>query len=1245
MRALVGSAMEILPRCHALALCLAIAGPALAHAQDTATSHAPSSSRREIIRGQVTTDSGVPISGAEVVATRAPDRAFKSAQTSADGRYEIVWEDGTGDYLIHVAALGRKNFRQRVTRTGSDSVFVVDAKLESSVQRIATVTVEAKPKPERNADFFKPETGAAEKLADGVAGAVPPELAGDLASIAATIPGIAAVPGGISAFGLGASQNSITLNGMSFGGADIPSDVHTRIRVTTSTYDPARGWFSGVNTNVELLGGSLFSGFRGHATIDAPALQATDRISSRLGQRYSNVQAGIGGQGPIDDRDRYFYAFGAQAERRAAPSVSLLDAHPDLLQRGGVAADSVTRLLDLLEATSVPINSSQIPSSSVSDNLKILFRIDHAPYDWKSLEPAKRTWGLTGYGNIARSGLLQPVTTQLTATPTRESSGSRQLGNIEAMYSSYFGNNWLEDARTSFTASRDRQTPYVVMPAGRVLVASDFDDGAGGVTQLQFGGNSLAQVETRQWTWESTSETLFYAQNRATHRIKLNADSRLDGFAQDSPGNRLGTFAYNSLADFEANQPASFTRTLGALERSAGEWNGYAAVGDLWHVSRSVQVMYGVRVEGNAFTHAPAYNPEVDRLFSVRTDHAPNTVHVSPRLGFTWNRTGGGYGFVPGTLGTFNIGPTGVFRGGIGEFRGMLSPSLLANASALTGLPGGVRTLTCLGAAVPTPDWARFVSDPNAIPFQCLDGTPALTDSARAVQVFDRAYKAPRSWRGNLAYSATLKNFLYTVDGTYSLNLDQPGIENLNFLGNPKFMLSDEGRPVYVTAQSIVPVTGAVSPVEGRLTNSLGSVINNRSDLKSISRQLLITVTPDLTQNGGHWYLSTSYALSSVRTLARGFDGATFGNPSAREWSRGQFDVRHQISVGAGLDVRHVALTFFSVVRSGLPFTPVVGSDVNGDGFANDRAFVFDPSRSGDAAFGAQLNSLLASLPRSVRTCLTKQMGAAAGRNSCEGPWTATMNAKLSTSGYFFKLPRLTDVALNFANPLGGIDQLLHGSAHLRGWGTAASPDPFLYTVRGFDPTSSRFLYQVNPRFGSTRPSLTTLRAPFRITLTASVRLGADVAHQQLARWLRPGRGGQPGPRLSVEELKRRYARNINDPYTGILEESDSLLLSKEQSLAISNAQARFHQRLDSLWTGFATYLSELPDRYDADEAYRRQEAATDAAWVLAWQDVRETLPSILSPIQLKLLPGVAGYFVRTDKPPKGIRTYEFAGS
>lgn len=596
------------------------------------------------------------------------------------------------------------------------------------------------------------------------------------------------------------------------------------------------------------------------------------------------------------------------------------------------------------------------------------------------------------------------------------------------------------------------------------------------------------------------------------------------------------------------------------------------------------------------------------------------------------------------SLGRFNVGPTSFLRGGIGEFRTMLAPALLSDASVLTGLPGGAKKLTCVGAAVPTPDWASYASDPSAIPSSCQNGVAALTDSAPAVQLFDRKYSAPRSWRANLAYTSTLGPFLYSVEGTYSLNLDQPGIENLNFTGVPRFTLAGEGRPVYVTPQSIDPTSGALSPVESRLANNFGSVIDNRSDLRSVARQLIVSTTPDITHGWNRFYLRSAYVLSSVRSVARGFDDATFGDPAAREWARSPLDVRHQIQIQGGFTVKNVALTFFGAVQSGRPFTPIVGSDINGDGFVNDRAFVFNPSSTSDPVFGSQLRSLFASLPHGVRRCLEKQIGAAAERNTCEGPWSASLNAQIFAFGQALKLPRVQSIAINFSNPLAGIDQLLHGSSHLKGWGTTAFPDPVLYTVRGFDPSTAKFLYQVNPRFGSTRPAQTTLRVPFRVTISAKFTLGTDIARQQIDRWLRPGRNGQPGPRLSVDELKRRYSRDVIDPYNDILEESDSLLLTPEQTLAITNAQKRFHQRMDSLWTDFATYMADLPDQYDAEEAYRRQEVTTDAAWRLAWEDVRATLPVILSPIQLKLLPSWAKTFLHMDKPPKGWRTYRFGG-
>jgi hypothetical protein len=85
---------------------------------------------------------------------------------------------------------------------------------------------------------------------------------------------------------------------------------------------------------------------------------------------------------------------------------------------------------------------------------------------------------------------------------------------------------------------------------------------------------------------------------------------------------------------------------------------------------------------------------------------------------------------------------------------------------------------------------------------------------------------------------------------------------------------------------------------------------------------------------------------------------------------------------------------------------------------------------------------------RSARDCLTAQRNAIAGRNSCVGPWSATMNASLLASNIPRTANRLS-VSLNLANPLGGIDQLLHGSDRLRGWGATPIPDGTLYQIRG----------------------------------------------------------------------------------------------------------------------------------------------------------------------------------------------------
>ncbi len=1178
------------------------------------------------------------VDNALIVVTVAPDRSIAQTRTDSLGAYALRVENGAGDYLVHITKIGLVPFRKRVTRSGNDSVFVVDASLAEVAQRVAPVRVEAqKPKPIRNAD---PGTGAgaAEKLADVIVGALAPDQIGDIASTASTIPGVTSTAGGYSVLGLDASQNSATLNGMSFPGASFPRMAPVNSRLSVTTYDPSRGWFSGATTNLEMASGSIYSFHRASATIDAPALQYTDPVSARLGQRFTNVTASVGGSGPIDSFDKYFYSYGAQAGRRTADARSLLDADADLLGHAGVAADSVTKFLNELHTAGIPATIAGIPSSLTTDNAQIIMRLDRAPFDWKALAASKTTEALTVYGFWSRA---RPVSLSPTATPARSGETTQGALSVQALYSTFIGGDYLTTTRSAVSLNATDAAPFVDLPGASVLVGSTFADGTDAFSTLQFGGAGGGAARSRQWTWETTHETQFYSlQRKSLHRVKLSGDVRLDGFDNDLSANTRGTFVFNSLADLDANRPASFSRTLVAPERTGAEWNAYAALGDLWRVSPALQLQYGARLEGNRFVQVPAYDAQLEQTLNVRNDVVPNRMHVSPRVGFTWIRGGaannGAITFNP--MGQFNMGPTSYIRGGIGELRNMIAPSLLSDVRANTGLPGSSAAIACVGAAAPAPHWASYLDDPSSVPATCANasGSGVLAESAPNVRVIDPRYDAPRSWRGNLSYASQFKRLTYSVEGVYSLNLNQPSITDLNLARTTAFVSGSDGRAMFVPASAIDAQTGAVSSAASRIAPTFGQVLASASDSRSVAKQLIVTASPDLFRVSD-WWTSLSYVLASTRSLENGFTGTTFDSPFTREWSRGALDARHTFVVRAGYSAHGLTAVLDARVASGFPFTPVVGGDVNGDGLAyDDRARVFDPARVSDPSLAAGLRSLIASSDARTRDCLEQQLGQVAGRRSCEAPWSTSMTAAITAASQVLHLKRVVQVQLFVTNPLAGADLLLHGADRLRGWGVLPVPDPVLYNVRGFDPASRTFLYSVNPRFGNTNPVLNTLRAPFRVTLDATFALGTDPAIQQLERYLRPGRSGHDGPRLAVDELERRYERSVGDPYSGILTESDSLLLAPEQVRAVQEVQARYRRRMDALWLSLATELAALGDTYDVAAEVKRQEDAIDNGFEISRQDVRENLPGILTPIQLAILPGYALRLYQAKEPARG---------
>lgn len=1193
----------------------------------------------EVIQGRVTAADGTPIRAARTIVTRGPDRAVFESVSSEDGRYRIAIDSGTGDYLVYVASptpLRLQPFRRRVTRQAStDSIFVVDAVLKplDGAQQLATVRVlERKPTPSR-ADGLRVGPGGSEAPEAGVAAALLPEQRGDLAATSATIAGATPAGGGVSVFGLPTSQNSVTLNGLAFPGAVIPRDAQTLVRVATAAYDPARGWFSGAEMRIDLSHDFVFASRVTSSSLDVRAFQAGDAVSSRTGQNFTNVTQGAGATGTVA-RGTLTYNVSAQAGRRSSNIATLGDLDDGLLQRAGVARDSVVRLLQLAAQAGVPLRRGGAPMGETTDRASLLLGLSTLSNDPDSFRARRHMGSVTLYASrdeTAGAG-LHALATAGAGGRTSFSSGSVQAG-----LSSFLSPDLLLEVRSALSVSDHRASPYLALPAADVLVGSSFPSAASGLAVLAIGGAPSGNAFSRTLTWETQADSRFYTS--IAHRMRISAALRYDALTRVAASNAFGTFFFASLSDLATNRPALFTRTLGTPERHAGVWNGFMSIGDYWRAGPTFELLYGARIEGNVFALRPQYNPAVDAAFGVRTDRVPNTAHISPRIGFTWTvgrSQVGGY-TVRNEHGVFVAPSVGVLRGGVGEFRSLMVPSLLANASVDAGLSTGVRQIVCAGAAVPTPVWASFVASLGAIPQDCVAaiGAPASRDETSPLQLLDGHFTAGRSWRANVSWTSHLGAIVWSIDGAYSLNLNQPGQVDLNFNGTPRLFLGGEGdRPVYVPLSSIVPASGTVLGGAARRTDAYGSVMMVHSELRSSVAQATLTVLPDLARFvRSRMFASLSYTMASARTQQGGFDGSTFGSPLTRAWSPGPFTPTHAFLVQVSVKTQLLTIGLFARLASGLPYTPMVGSDINGDGLANDRAFVLDPSRTSDQSAASAMRELLTGGSRGVRECLRRQLGEAALVSSCKGPWTATANARLqlNTGGNSGWTKRVS-ASLYFANPLGGLDQLLHGP-RVRGWGDRAVPDQTLLRVVGFDPTATRFRYAVNPRFGDTRPTANLNGAPFRVILDIRLDLGRPSDEQILDRSLQPGRGGYQGPRRTAEQIKRFYQRALPQPFPQVLALTDSLLLTTDQVRALLEGQARYNARADSAVSAFSMWLAGLPDRYDAPAALRQQDELLAVILNIGREEVQRTMPGVLNAVQVRLLPWPADIMLRSATP------------
>lgn len=1146
-----------------------------------ATTSALAQSSTEIIRGRVFGPDSLPVAQAEVRVTGLVSRMTQTARTDARGAYTLVFPQAEGEYLVGVRRFGFLTASFRLSRVGLSPVLGSDVYLRPASQVLERVVVTAGPVIGERSAVGEVGVGA---LADSLFLADPSRLMELLLSI----PGVAGVDDStFSVLGAAATQNITTIDGVSVRStAGLPPDALASVRLVTSSADPARGGFSGGNVSQTLRGGTDIMGGNVRFSTSNRGLVWRDPTWTRPVSRPLSHSGTV--NGPIV-KEKLRFNVSWQASDNVSDWYSLLHPRGPLLAQRGISLDSVSAVTSALQGLGVPMSIAAAPNEAQQRQLRSTEVLDFAPNATTSIRLSHNgSWR----SNVGSNGSEVSFPTRVNElSVVQHSFGVRSTSYVRGL---------LNEFTAGYNYYADDADPYTFLPSGSVRVGTVFNDGRTGLSSLSFGGGEGDYYE--QTHSSEASNELSWLPQSGNHKVKLGGRV---GFNRSNyfffPGSPLlGRYTYLSIEDLAANRPASYDRVLTSTPRYTRSRNSSLWVGDEWKASDAWQVQGGLRMDFAYPGTIPDYNPAVEQTFGVRTDQIPRDVGMSPRIGFSWTsraRRGQGTAGRASTLGGLSaeairsmspdmvssivsmqrattlpgVGVSGTF----GAYRGTVNPSTIAELVESTGLPGTRVTLSCVGAAVPVPDWRSMTEGPAA----CADGTAGTTFSlARPpVRVFDPGFRAPVSWRSSLAIDGIRVpgKWIVAINGGFSWNVNGQSTVDLNLNRTPLFTLAAEGgRPVYAPMNAIVPATGSISSGASRISPDFATVSSMLSDLRSYRTQVQATLTPPNPLLNRRLTLNLTWALNAGRNESRGNSRiGTTGDPFVKRWVPISNPLHTFRVTSAG---RFWGFNFglSTNLYSGLPITPMVNGDINGDGnTGNDRAFIPDPLTTTDTSLARQLNELIANAPAAARRCLVSQLGRMAGANSCRTPWQVRFDISASVtppSGWSYS-DRLR-LTFNLSNANGalvralGLENTPLGQSPL-----STNPNSTLLYVTGFDPNTNQFRYRVNQLFGQPTNFGSARRkfAPTQLQLGIEYVFGGPVLNP-IARGL--GLREPPNERpLTDEQRREAVAKLKRDPVAAVTVLGDSLALTAEQRAQLNALSNDYNHRAD-------TALSPLRD-------------------------------------------------------------------
>jgi len=924
----------------------------------------------------------------------------RSVLTDAGGRFLLALLQPGGPYTLTVSLLGYAPETEDGIQLEVGETHVVEIVLEEQAVEVEGISVRV----ERGEIFDRSRQGPVTLLDERALQAVPLSSR-DIMDLAVLSPLVRSTEsGGFSVAGQNDRYNSILVDGLlnkdAFGltaggvpggqaGAKLlPMDAVAQYEILVAPYDIRLSGFAGGVMNAVTRTGTNEWQVRGFAVGRDDVLMGDLTLPSGTAEAsgIERILTGISVGGPIV-RDRAHLFVSGEFESRSQPPsgynlgrdpAPLVGLQPEAVQ---IFQDFFRTELGLEPGLSEPYNLKQ-------DLSNVFSRLD---------------WNLAKGSRITLRHIFSHASTD--QSPNRSPFQPYELSSNAIFHTSTnhtasgqlfldFGNRGGNEIDLTVQRTTDDTRPASTWPQVEAVITSP-DLSFTATRPIRAGAQFFAQMNSLDQTSVRLSNTLTLARGRSTWTVGA-LGSWYDIRSTYLPG-AMGEYYYASLIDVLNNAPQRFQRAV--LEEGQEAEVGFnvvelgAFLQDQLDLGRGWTVSAGLRADVPLVLDEPPENARVESFFQRSTSQVPSgMVIVSPRVGVNWLREGRRRTQV---------------RGGAGLFTGQLPYVWLANAFQNTGLR--YATQLCTGRWTDDPLTGNTAPplDPSAPNPTCLLGRPG---EVRVVTMFEDGFTYPQYAKLSAAVDQEITPSLSASVGViFSHAINQVTLRELNIYPQERALGPLRGYGGTARMHFGVPTDQGFYPT--RLLPGYDQVLlaaNGSGDRSwSVSAELRGTLFDGMDIQAGYAY-ARSYdrmSLASVDLISNYGFTPTHGDPNDPPLTPSNFDRPHKVVVALmgnpipGLEQTEVSVLYTG--ESGLPFSYVYGSDLNGDGYPfpgpaldryNDLFFVPLAASDVPSSFGTYTR-LAAALE--TDPCLKKYRGTFVTRNGCRAPWQNRLDLRV----------------------------------------------------------------------------------------------------------------------------------------------------------------------------------------------------------------------------------------------------------